>query len=116
MKGDPLNPRYTRVEDKVGLMIRGHIRPDQMIETEVMIQAMMQDKIIKVIDSEEISEETIDKTVENGTGAKEIAMVIEVEIGIGQEREPLQEIIEGIEALIVIDLDQGPEQVQTGIE
>ena len=49
-------------------------------------------------------------------GAKEIAMAIEVEIGIGQEREPLQEIIEEIEALIVIDLDQGPEQVQTGIE
>ena len=43
-------------------------------------------------------------------------MAIEVEIGIGQEREPLQEIIERIETLIVIDLDQGPEQVQTGIE
>ena len=39
MKGDPSNPRYTRVEDKVGLMIRGHIRPDQTIETEVTIQA-----------------------------------------------------------------------------
>ena len=90
-------------------MIRGHIRPDQMIETEVTIQAITQDKIIKVIDSEEISEETIDNTVEKGTGAKEIAMVIAVEIGIGQERE-------GMEALIVIDLDQDPEQVQTEIE
>ena len=88
MKGDPSNPRYTRVEDKVGLMIRGHIRPDQIIEIEVVIQAIMQGKIIKVIDSEEISEETIDKTVEKGTEAKEIAMAIEVEIGIGQEREP----------------------------
>ena len=116
MNQDPSNPRYIRVEDKVGLMIRGHIRPDKMIETEVMIQAIMQDKIIKVIDSEEISEKTIDKTVEKGTEMKEIAMAIKVEIGIGQEREPLQEIIEGIEALIVIDLDQGPEQVQTGIE
>ena len=57
-----------------------------MIETEVMIQAIMQDKIIEVIDSEEISEETMDKTVEKGTGAKEIAMVKEVEIRIGQER------------------------------
>ena len=38
---------------------------------------------------------------------REIAVVIDVEIGIGQEREPLQEIIEGIEALTVIDLDQG---------
>ena len=70
MKGDPSNPRYTRVEDKVGLMIRGHIRPDQTIETEVIIQAIMQDKIIKVIDSEEISEETIDKTVEKRCRSK----------------------------------------------
>ena len=46
---------------------------------------------------------------------REIAVVIEVEIGIGQEREPLQEIIEGIEALTAIDLDQGPEQVQIRI-
>ena len=87
-----------------------------MIETDIMIQTIMQDKTIEVIDSEEISEETIDKTVEKGTEAKEIAMVIAVEIGIGQEREALQEIIEGTEVLIVIDLDQGPEQVQTGIE
>ena len=76
----------------------------------------MQNKIIEVIESEEISEETIDKTVEKGTGVNKIAMVIEVEIGIGQEREPLQEVIEGIEALIVIDLNQGPEQVQTGMK
>ena len=46
---------------------------------------------------------------------REIAVVIEVEIGIGQEREPLQEIIEGKVALTAIDLDQGPEQVQIGI-
>ena len=37
MKGDPLNPRYTRAEDKVGLMIREHIRPDQTIGTVAMI-------------------------------------------------------------------------------
>ena len=46
---------------------------------------------------------------------REIAAAVEVEIGIGQERKPLQEIIEGIEALTVIDLDEGPEQVQTRI-
>ena len=115
MKGDPSNPRYTRVEDKVGLMLRGHIRPAQMIETEVMIQAIMQDKIIKVIDSEEILEETIDKTVEKGTEVKGIAMAIEVEIGIGQEREPLQEIIERNRSSDSDRSTSGPEQVQTGI-
>ena len=111
MKGDPLNPRYTRAEDKVGLMIREHIRPDQMIGTEAMIWVIMQDRIIEVIDSEKISGETIDKIVGKGKEMREI-VAIEVEIEIGQEREPLQEIIEGIEALTAIDLDQGPEQVQ----
>ena len=32
-----LNPRFTKAEDKVGLMIAEHIRPDQMIETEDMM-------------------------------------------------------------------------------
>ena len=73
------------------------------------------DRIIKVIDSEKISGETIDKIVGKCIEMREIAVVIEVEIGIGQVRELLQEIIEGIEALTAIDLDQGPEQVQTGI-
>ena len=115
MKGDPLNPRYTRAEGKVGLMIREHIRPDQLIGTEAMIRVIMQDRIIEVIDSEKISGETIDKIVGKGIGMREIAVVIEVEIGIGQEREPLQEIIEGIGALTAIDLDQGPEQIKIGI-
>ena len=59
--------------------------------------------------------ETIDKIVGKGIEMREIAVVVEIEIEIGQEREPLQEIIEGIEALTAIDLDQGPEQVQIGI-
>ena len=115
MKGDPLNPRYTRAEDKVGFMIREHIRPDQMIGTEAMIQVITQDRIIKAVDSEKISGETIDKIVGKGIEMREEAVVVEVEIGIGQKREPLQKIIEGIEALTVIDLGQGPEQVQIGI-
>ena len=32
-----LNPRFTKAEDEVGLMIAGHIRPDQMIEAEDMM-------------------------------------------------------------------------------
>ena len=82
-----------------------------MIGTEAMIQG----RIIEVIDSEKICRETIDKIVGKGIEMREIAVAIEVEIGIGHEREPLQEIIEGIEVLTVIDLDQGPEQVKIGI-
>ena len=36
MKENHSSPRFTKVEDEVGLMIAGHIRPDQMIETEDM--------------------------------------------------------------------------------
>ena len=32
-----LSPRFTKAGDKVGLMIAGYIRPDQMIETEDMM-------------------------------------------------------------------------------
>ena len=32
-----LNPRFTRTEDEIDLMITEHIRPDQMIETEDMM-------------------------------------------------------------------------------
>ena len=70
-----------------------------------MIWVIMQDRIIEVIDLEKISGETIDKIVGKGIEMREIVLVIGVEIEIGQEREPLQEDIEGIEALTAIDLD-----------
>ena len=85
-----------------------------MIGIEAMVRVIIQDRIIEVIDPEKISGETINK-IGKGIEMREIVVVIEVEIEIGQEREPLQEIIEGIEALTVIDLYQGPEQVQIGI-
>ena len=36
MRGNLLNPRFTKAEDEIDLMIRECIRPDQMIETEDM--------------------------------------------------------------------------------
>ena len=36
MRENLLSPRFTKVEDEVGLMIAGCIRPDQTIETEGM--------------------------------------------------------------------------------
>ena len=41
-------------------------------------------------------------------------MVITIETGIGQGKESLQEAIVEIEALAMVDLDQGPELVQIG--
>ena len=37
MRENLLSPRFTKVEDEVGLMIAGHIRPDKVRETEDMI-------------------------------------------------------------------------------
>ena len=83
-----------------------------MIETRVIVQTIVQDKIIEVIDLEEISEGIIDRIVEKVTEMK--AMVTTIEIGIDQGREPLKEAIGEIEALVMIGLDQDPELVQIG--
>ena len=66
-------------------MIREHIRPDQMIETEDMMQTGVQDRIIEVIDSEKILEEIIGRILGKGIEAREIIIMIELGIGIGQE-------------------------------
>ena len=71
-----------------------------------------QDKIIEVIDLEEILEGTTDKIVEKNTEVR--GMVTTIEIEIYQGGEPSQEIIGEIEALAMIGLDQGLELVQIG--
>ena len=74
----------------------------------------MQGKIIEAIDSEEILEGTVNRIVEKVTGMK--GMVTTIEIGIGQGKESLQEVMGGIEGLAMIGPGQGPELVQIGIE
>ena len=113
MKGDPSSHRYIKVGDKIGLMVKEDIKPGQVIETRVMVQTIIQDKVIEVTDLEEISEGTTDKIVEKNTEVK--GMVTTIEIGIDKEGEPSQEIIGEIEALVMIGLDQGPVLVQMGI-
>ena len=76
----------------------------------------MQDRIIKVIDSEKILEEIIGRILGKGLEVREIIVMIELGIGIGQETEILQEVMGGIEALSAVDPDQDPEQVQIGTE
>ena len=84
-----------------------------MTETRVMVQTIIQDKIIEVIDLEEISEGITDRIVERNIEVK--GMVTTIAIGIDQEGEPSQGTIGEIEALAMIGLDQGPELVQIGI-
>ena len=45
-------------------MVKKDIGPGQMIEIRVMVQTIIQDKIIEVIDLEEISEGITDRIVE----------------------------------------------------
>ena len=47
---------------------------------------------------------------------REIIVTIDLGIGIGQETETIQGIMEGTEALIAVDPGQDPEQVQIGTE
>ena len=71
---------------------------------------------IKVSKHEQHPEGMVDKIIEKITGIKGIIAIIE--IGTGQGKELLQGImvIAEIEALAMIDLDQGPEPVQIGKE
>ena len=84
-----------------------------MMETRVMVQTIIQDKVIEVIDLEEISEGITDRIAERNTEAKGMVTVIERGIDLGGE--PSQETIGEIEALAMIGLDQGQELVQIGI-
>ena len=86
MKGDPLSHKYIKVGDRIGLMVKEGIRLDQMTETGVMVQTAIQDKIIGVIDSEEILEETADRVVDNVTEMKGMVTTT-IEIGTDQGRE-----------------------------
>ena len=105
-----------KAEDEASLMIAGCIRLEQMIETEDMTWTIAQDRIIKVIDSEKILEEITGRILGKGIEVREIIATIDLGIGVDQETEILQGVMEGTEALIAVDPGQDPEQVQIGTE
>ena len=67
---------------------------------------------MEVIDSEKILEEIIGRILWRGIEMREIIVMIELGIGIGQETEILQGVMEGTGALTAGDPDQDPEQIQ----
>ena len=111
MRENLLSPRFTKAEDEVGLMITGHIGPDHMIETKDMRQTIVQDRIIEMIDLEKILEEITGRILGRDIEVREIIVTIELGIGIGQETEILQEVMEGTEVLTAVDPDGDPEQI-----
>ena len=76
----------------------------------------MQDRIIEVIDSEKILEDIIGRILGRGIEMRKIIVMIDLGIRIGQETEILQGVMEGTEALTVVDPDQDQEQIQIGTE
>ena len=95
-------------------MIIGHIRLDQMIETEDKTCTIAQDRTVEVIDTEKILEEITGRIVGRGIEMREIIVTIDLGTGIGQETDILQGVMEETEALTAVDQDQDPEQIQIG--
>ena len=82
MREGPLSHKYIKVGDRIGLMVKEDISPDQRTETRAMVQTAIPDRIIEVADLGEISEETPDRVVEKGTEMKDMATT---RIGIGTD-------------------------------
>ena len=67
MRENPLSHKYTKVGDRIGLMVKEDIILGQMTETGAMVQTVIQDRIIGVADLEEILEEIVGRVVEKVT-------------------------------------------------
>ena len=76
----------------------------------------MQDRTIKVIYSKKILEEITGRILGKGIEVREIIVMIELGIGIRQETEILQGVMEETGALTAADPDQDQEQIHIGTE
>ena len=80
MREDPSSHKYIKVGNRIGLMVKEDISLDQMIETGAMAQTAIQDRIIRVVDLEESSEEIAGRVVEKVTEMKDMVTTT-IEIG-----------------------------------
>ena len=84
MRKDPLNPKYIRVEVRIGLIIREVIRTGQIVGTGDSIQVVGPDRTIEIAILEETLEDMVDKTIEEDI--EMINKVITIETGTDQEK------------------------------
>ena len=112
---DPLNPKYIRVEVRIGLLATNISRVDQMVGIEDNTQVVGLDKTIEIIILEETLKDMEDKIVKEDIEMIDIMSIIEVETG--QEKGHLQEIIVVAEREVQVTVDPGqvPELIQTEI-
>ena len=115
MKEGLSNHKYTKAEVRIDLMASEIIRMGQIVEIGDISQIIVQDRIIKATDLEEIPEGIVDRIIEEITGMEDTITIIE--IGIDQEKEISQEttITAEIEVQAIVDQGQGLEPVQIGI-
>ena len=116
MRKGPLNPKYIKVEIRIGLIIREVIRTGQIVGTEDNLQVVVPDRTIEIAILEEILEGKVDKIIEEVI--EMIDIMITIEAGIDQEKGHLQEIIVVAEigVQVTVDQDQNLElvQIETG--
>ena len=87
MRKDPSNPRYTRIEVRVGNKIREVIRievVDQTVEVEDNMGTIDLDKTIGTVTFEETPEGMEDKIIEKNIEMIGTMTITEVEIGQGK--------------------------------
>ena len=106
MRKGPLNPKYIKVEVRIGLIIRGVIRTGQMVGTGDNLQVVGPDRTIEMAIFKETLEGRVDKIIEEDI--EMIGVMIIIEVGIDQEKGHLQEIIvvAEIEVQVTVDQDQ----------
>ena len=115
MRKGPLNPKYIKVEVRIGLLTSKTSRIGQVIGIEDSTQLVDLDKTIEIVVLEEMLEDMKDKIVEEVIEMIDIMIIIEAETG--QEKGHLQEIIVvvEIEVQVTVDPGQAPEIIQTEI-
>ena len=80
MRKSPLNPKYIKVEVRIGLIIRGVIRTGQIVGTGDNLQVVGPDRTIETTIFEETLEGMVDKIIEEDIEMIDIMITIEAGI------------------------------------
>ena len=115
MRRGPLNPKYIKVEVRIGLITRKAFRTGQIVGIGDSTQIVGLGKTIETVVFEECLEAMEDKIIEEDI--EMIDTMITIQEGTGQEKGHLQGIIvvAEIEVQVTVDLGQAPELVQKEI-
>ena len=115
MRKGHLNPKYIKVEVRIGLIIREVIRTGQIVGTGDNLQVVSPDRTIETSIFEETLEGLVDKIINENS--QMIGIIITIEAGIDQEEGHSQEIIvvAEIEVQVTVDQVQDLELVQIEI-